>query len=234
MEKYLINSNKLVTIIIPIYNSGLYLSECLDSLLEQTYRNIEIVCVDDGSTDNSRKILEYYLKKDNRIKVFYRDHQGVSATRNYAIEQATGDYITFVDSDDKCNCNLIETSVMLAEKNNADIIINNLNLGLNLQNKAISNFSFLVTVQLFVSKKLLNKYSDIRYSQILIQDEDALFAHKLLALSNKTCKNNRSRYFYRRHSKQSSKKNLKNSSKMLENLKLEMKDLISFYNKYNL
>lgn len=90
----------LVSIIIPVYNVQDYLAECLDSIMEQTYQNIEILLINDGSTDASGKICDEYQKKDSRIKVFHRKNSGVSATRNYGIEQSKGEWLFFVDSDD--------------------------------------------------------------------------------------------------------------------------------------
>lgn len=232
MEKSI--NNILVSIIIPVYNTGEYLVECLDSIRNQTYSNLEIICIDDGSTDNSKKILEQYSKKDKRIKVFYKQHQGVSSARNFAIEQAKGDYITFIDSDDMLSKKSIETSIKLTNKKNADIIINNLNLRLNIYKKEIKDFSYLMTVQLFVAKTLLNKYSKIRYNPLLIQAEDAIFTHKLLALASCIYKNVDSTYFYRTHKEQNSKKNINSSQKMLENIKLQLKELQLFYDEYNL
>ncbi len=91
---------KLISIIVPVYNVEQYLKECLDSLISQTYKNIEIIIVDDGSTDKSGTICDKYAKKDNRIKVVHKENGGVSSARNTGISIANGEYITFVDSDD--------------------------------------------------------------------------------------------------------------------------------------
>lgn len=98
----------LVSIIIPVYNVQDYLAECLDSIMEQTYQNIEILLINDGSTDASGKICDEYQKKDSRIKVFHRKNSGVSATRNYGIEQSKGEWLFFVDSDDWIDKRTIE------------------------------------------------------------------------------------------------------------------------------
>lgn len=112
---------QLVSIIVPIYNVETYLQKCLDSLVNQTYSNIEIICVNDGSTDSSLQILEEYAKKDSRIKIINQENQGVSVARNNGIDNATGDYILFVDSDDYLELNACEK---LASKisENIDII----------------------------------------------------------------------------------------------------------------
>ena len=89
-----------VSIIIPVYNTEKYINKCLDSLIYQTYENLEILCIDDGSTDNSLEILEQYAKKDSRIKILTQENKGQSTARNNGMAHATGDYISFVDSDD--------------------------------------------------------------------------------------------------------------------------------------
>lgn len=90
----------LISVIVPIYNSQKYLSECVESVLKQTYSNFELLLIDDGSTDDSLKICNSFKEKDNRIKVFHHVNQGVSYTRNRGISLSIGDYIAFVDADD--------------------------------------------------------------------------------------------------------------------------------------
>ena len=87
----------MISVIIPIYNSKKYLSKCIDSILMQTYKDFEVLLVDDGSTDNTKDICIEYVSKDSRIKYLYKDNSGVSATRNYGIEHASGDWIVFID-----------------------------------------------------------------------------------------------------------------------------------------
>ncbi|MFR0791826.1 MAG: glycosyltransferase family 2 protein [Parabacteroides merdae] len=99
----------LVSIIVPVYNAADFLKECIDSLLRQTYINIEILLVNDGSTDNSLSICESYM--DNRIRVFNKENEGVSSARNLAMDIAKGDYILFVDSDDYVEENYVERLV---------------------------------------------------------------------------------------------------------------------------
>lgn len=91
---------KLVSVIVPIYNREKYLRRCLDGILGQTYRNLEIVCVDDGSTDESPQICDEYAQKDSRVKVLHIPNGGVSNARNTGLDNAQGEYIFFVDSDD--------------------------------------------------------------------------------------------------------------------------------------
>ncbi len=91
---------KKISVIVPVYNTEKYIGRCIESIQTQTYSNLEIILVDDGSDDNSFKVCCEYAEKDSRIKVFHKDNSGVSSTRNMGIEEATGDYIGFVDSDD--------------------------------------------------------------------------------------------------------------------------------------
>lgn len=97
-----------ISIIVPVYNVEKYLRECLESLINQTYKNIEIILINDGSTDSSLKICQQYKKKDTRIKLIDKKNEGVSKARNIGIKEATGKYIIFVDSDDYLNSNAIE------------------------------------------------------------------------------------------------------------------------------
>lgn len=94
MKKY------LVSIVVPVYNVEKYLKRCVDSIINQSYNNIEILLVDDGSTDSSGKICDDYLKKDSRIKVIHKQNGGLSDARNFGIDKSTGDYLSFIDSDD--------------------------------------------------------------------------------------------------------------------------------------
>ena len=99
---------KLLSVIVPIYNVEEYLAQCIDSILNQTFTDFEIIVVNDGSTDSSPQICEEYAKKDSRVKVIHQKNAGVSVARNKGIENARGQYITFVDSDDWLELNMYE------------------------------------------------------------------------------------------------------------------------------
>ena len=114
---------KKVSLIIPVYNVEKYLSKCLDSLVNQTLRDIEIICINDGSTDNSLKILEEYSKNDSRIIVINKENSGPSVARNSGMEIATGEYIGFVDSDDWIDLDYFEKLYNSAVENSADIAV---------------------------------------------------------------------------------------------------------------
>ena len=111
----------LVSIITPVYRAEKYLAECIDSLLSQTYSNLEIILVNDGSPDTSGQIISEYAKKDSRIKEIHKENGGVSAAKNTGIEQSTGDYITFIDSDDYIRTDFVENLVSDMENCNVSI-----------------------------------------------------------------------------------------------------------------
>ncbi|HVW99760.1 MAG TPA: glycoside hydrolase family 99-like domain-containing protein [Candidatus Babeliaceae bacterium] len=111
----------LVSVVIPVYNTAKYLADCLDSVLAQTYSNIEIICIDDGSTDKSLAILKEYAAKHKEIKVFTQENKGVVVTRNIAVEKASGEYILPVDSDDKITRDCIEKLLRLFDETGCSI-----------------------------------------------------------------------------------------------------------------
>lgn len=115
--------NSKISIIIPIYNVEKYLKKCLDSVVKQTYTNLEIILVNDGSTDNSKSIAEKYVKNDERVILINKENGGLSDARNYGIERATGKYITFIDSDDEITEDYVEYLMNLIKKYNTDISI---------------------------------------------------------------------------------------------------------------
>lgn len=117
------NTNPLISIIVPCYNVEQYLPQCLDSILAQTYTNLEILLVNDGSLDNSGKICDIYAIKDHRIKVIHKKNGGLSDARNVALDIATGEYVTFIDSDDTVMNDYIECLYSLIIENNAQISI---------------------------------------------------------------------------------------------------------------
>lgn len=112
---------ELVSIIVPVYNVEKYIKECLESIINQTYENIEVILIDDGSTDKSGRICDEYSKIDKRIKVIHKQNSGVSATRNIGLKEATGEYIEFVDPDDFTSKNYIKK--MMDGIKNSDCVI---------------------------------------------------------------------------------------------------------------
>lgn len=117
------NSKYKISIIVPVYNAEDYLKKCVDSLISQTYKNLEIILIDDGSTDNSLELCEKYKKIDNRVKVIHKENGGPSETRNLGIKNASGDYITFVDADDYISANMYKNLINSMKKFNSDISV---------------------------------------------------------------------------------------------------------------
>lgn len=117
--------DKLVSVVVPVYNSEEYLAECLDSVIRQTYENLEIILVDDGSSDGSAKICDDYAALDSRVKVIHRikDSTGPGEARNIGAEAAVGEYLLFVDNDDWIDEKLVERTLEVAERNSADIVL---------------------------------------------------------------------------------------------------------------
>lgn len=118
--------NKIVSVVIPIYNVEKYIKQCLESIINQTYQNLEIICVDDCGIDNSMNLVKLFAEKDKRIKIIYNEKNlGLGATRNNGINNATGEYIYFIDSDDFIDLNYIEQLVLEIEKNQVSVVCNN-------------------------------------------------------------------------------------------------------------
>lgn len=111
-----------VSVIVPVYNVEKYIDRCVESILKQSYRNFELILVDDGSTDHSGRICDEYEKKDNRIRVIHQKNAGLSGARNTGIHYSTGDFLFFVDSDDYVSHHLLEKGLAAFEKSGADMI----------------------------------------------------------------------------------------------------------------
>ena len=119
----MIKSEPLISVIIPIYNVEAYLARCLDSVLNNTYRKLEVICVDDGSTDSSAEILCAYAEKDSRIVPIFKENGGVSSARNAGLDRMTGDFVTFIDSDDFVHPQYVELLLAAQRLSAADIVI---------------------------------------------------------------------------------------------------------------
>lgn len=115
-----------VSIIVPVYNAEKVLRRCLDSILNQSYKDFELIVINDGSKDKSIKIINEYKEKDNRVKVIDNKNNGVSETRNIGIKASVGEYIQFIDSDDYIEPYMIEETLIKIEENKADSIITGL------------------------------------------------------------------------------------------------------------
>jgi len=113
--------NKMVNVIVPVYNCEIYLGKCIDSILKQTYKNIEVIIINDGSNDSSYEIAKRFSKLDKRIKLINQENKGVSVSRNVGLENSTGEYVLFVDADDYIENNMVELLVNASEKYDAQI-----------------------------------------------------------------------------------------------------------------
>lgn len=116
-------NQSLVSVIMPVYNSETYVSEAIESVCNQSYKNWELLIVNDGSTDHTPQIIDDYSQRDFRIKVFHRKNEGVSMTRNFALSQTTGEYVTFIDSDDVYHLERLEKMLQVFKQHmNCDIV----------------------------------------------------------------------------------------------------------------
>ena len=199
----------LISIIIPVYNVEQYLSRCVDSVINQTYKNLEIILVDDGSTDNSGKICDEYALKDNRIKVIHKKNGGVSSARNAGLDIAKGDYIGFVDSDDFIEHDMYEYLQNLIIEYDADIsicsiefIIKNKNIYKTLLKKdELLNTNEALKVfytQLYIYNKLFNKciMADLLFDTSVKIGEDMLFCLEYLKRCNRIIYGKEVKYHY--------------------------------------
>lgn len=112
---------ELISVIVPVYNVERYLEKCVDSIINQTYSNLEIILVNDGSTDNSGELCDNLAKKDSRIVVYHKENGGVSSARNLGLDKAQGDYIGFVDGDDYIDADMYECLYQNLNRDNADM-----------------------------------------------------------------------------------------------------------------
>lgn len=151
---------KRVSIIIPVYNLEKYLVKCIESVINQTYKNLEIIILDDGSNDHSLEICKAFENKDGRVKVFSHPNQGVSYTRNRGIELSTGDYIMFVDGDDYLEVSWVENYIKVIEESNADVVI--------------GGISFLIEADYVIRKKpqVLGEFSDDIWNCICMKENE--------------------------------------------------------------
>ena len=151
--------NELISIIVPVYNVEQYLEKCVDSIINQKYKNLEIILVDDGATDSSGKLCDELAKIDNRIKVYHKENGGLSDARNYGVERATGDYIGFVDSDDYIDSEMYEELYEAIKKENVDVVECNLKI------------IYPDRVELFTEQKYYNVYTKQEYLEEYLKIE---------------------------------------------------------------
>lgn len=191
-----LNHDAKVTVVVPIYNTADYLTKCVNSITSQTYRNLEILLIDDGSSEETVKMCDLLAETDSRIKVIHQENRGLSETRNRGMELATGEYICFIDSDDYIEKNMIETLLKTIEQTNADVCESSFYI--HLKNGDIKDVSCEQKGVKFVEGKLnlINAYSD---ATILIPAWDKLY--RLSSIKDikfdKNCFKEDSDYIYR-------------------------------------
>lgn len=161
------NQEKTLSIIIPVYNAENFLIDCLNSLVNQSYKNIEIILVDDGSNDNSKKIIQSYMANDSRIVGYFRENSGVSSARNFGIKHSKGEYIAFVDADDWVDLNAFEETINQFNRTNCDVVLFSFI-------KVFNSTNRIPEILPFLSEEVLDKnriYNDLILNLISYDDE---------------------------------------------------------------
>ncbi len=226
----------LISVIIPVYNVEKYLRECVDSVISQTYENLEIILVDDGSTDSSGKICDEYIDKDERVTVVHQKNAGLSQARNRGLEESTGEYIYFLDSDDYIAENSFEILLKIAEKDGSDIVffdaksfadtndfvvkqnyirksIYTTDTGYNVFSAMTENGEYHSAVPLLFFRKSFLTESKIAFVPEILY-EDMIFTYQIFCTASVVSQCNEALYFrrYRKNSITSSVKNKNNFS----------------------
>ena len=246
------NSNKLVSIIVPIYNVEKYLEKCVYSILNQDYNNLEVILVNDGSTDKSLEICERLQKKDNRIKIINQKNLGVSAARNNGFYYSKGDYICFIDSDDIIEIDMVSTLVKLLQENECEVA--NCNIHIIEKDKTERNFYKNGNIKIYNSSELkkyflLGKVShacwDKMYKREVLEkvnfmlnstSEDRYFCWKLYKTINKMVVTSKVGYHYIRKNENSITSiplSLKNISRIEEALTVKNDVLLHYPELYD-
>ena len=194
-----------VSVIVPVYNSQKFLARCLDSLLAQTLKDIEIICINDGSDDESLLILEKYSKIDTRIRLYSQENKGQGSARNKGIEYSKGEFISFVDSDDFIDSTYLEVLYNCAKKNNCEIAVASLvrenekkkNVLINYDKMQVVHCAFdkfkmaYLPKYCFVCNKLFQRKALLESKILFLEDflyEDMIFTPKaLLKLGKMVC-----------------------------------------------
>ena len=225
-------SNILVSIIVPMYNSEKYIERCVKSLISQSYKNIEIVLVDDGSKDKTIEILKIYKDKDSRIKLYKKKNRGASSARNYGLEKCTGNYILFVDADDYIDSNMVQDMLSMVDittntmvfSGNDEIYPDKIeyrNLFIDIKDK--TNISRNVVMREIASgragliccklipKSVVDKFN-IRFDESIKMSEDQLFFLELAQYIDRFCYVEGCMYHYDRTNEKSITVNYQNDA----------------------
>lgn len=218
-----------VSVILPIYNVEKYLKEAIQSVINQTLNEIEIILVNDGSTDNSDKICKDFTEIDERIIYLEQVNSGVSIARNKGFEAALGEYIFFMDSDDTLDIDFLKSSYDVASKGKYDIVV----VG-EYFCKRINLYKILPTWALLIKSEFLKKHSDIRYPEHIQPAEDGIFSHQIFGLTNHYGLNPLGIYNYRKHDNQNHKAIHRDYWKVLHQIPIWFQILDNFYSKHQL
>lgn len=211
MNAPLVSKDK-ISVIIPVFNMQEHLTRCIDSVISQSYKNLEIILVDDGSTDNSASICDSYKSLDKRIKVIHKANGGLSSARNEGLEVATGELIAFVDSDDWLEFDMLEYLINILYKYNSDIAecdafrevyderINKSQPNkehINLLSREQALLMIIKTSKTGVWKRLYRSFlfQDIRFPDGMI-NEDFIVSYQVFAKSKKIAVSNQKKYYY--------------------------------------
>ena len=220
------HKSPLVSVIVPVYNVEVYLEKCLQSIIGQRYENLEILLVNDGATDSSGEICQKYANIDNRIKLFNKQNGGLSDARNFALDRATGQYYTFVDSDDYIHENMYATMLALITEEKADIaicghyVVDGEKLIAVRNERQIITYTGEEALLLLLKDEQVNSFAwDKLYRSTLFEDirypvgrifEDTATTYKIFDLANRIVRQDIPFYYYvRRKSSLSGAKSLK-------------------------
>lgn len=189
------NENILVSVIMPVYNSQQYLHDAINSVLAQTYKNLELILVDDGSKDESSKMCDDFAKLDARVRAFHKKNGGVCSARNLGLQEAKGEYVTFIDNDDLYDKRLLEVLIDQINSNKSDIIkCGRKNTSIDCDGKTVeSRVSAWSKTQVFDKNQLLEKYYELKRTGLLSSVWNGLYRKKFLE-ENAICFNERFRH----------------------------------------
>ena len=220
-----------VSIIIPVYTTAKYLEDCLESASEQTLKDIEIIIVNDDSTDNSEDIIKKFCDKDNRFNYFKQTHKGVSSARNKGIELAKGEYIFFLDSDDIVAEDYFEKLYTNARKYNSDLVLTD---AAAIGNLNINEITTYCTHAGFYRTKFLKQNPELRFPSNINLGEDGIFSHIILTKQIKISKALNQWYFYRQRGTQATNFFYNGNNNCFLIIKKQIEFLKDFYTKNNL
>lgn len=200
----------LVSLLSPCYNVEKFLPQCLDSIINQTYSNLQIVLIDDGSKDDTWRVMQDYAGKDNRIEIYHQENQGVAATRNHLLDKVKGDYVLFVDSDDWIEPDMVEFLVGKALTYNVEMVFcgnvindtppaSEYNEELWSQDKVVKEFLRHVSINGSLWNKLtkVSLFHNVKFHCGISYGEDALFCWELLQNAKSILVTNKQLYHYR-------------------------------------